>query len=174
MPTCPQLPPVPSEVLSRFPKMREWDSKLRTYANDLCALIPDSDDGAITEQRLADLEACCEDFHAHIIAKIVHGTVSNVVGLSDVQFLDNKTIGKSGPGYGRFTHTLQSNLIPLGDALYIPANYNMVNAGVYNIVGSLSVDGTACFIDVLTDTYTFNGTFRVVGAFEVVGTATFS
>jgi hypothetical protein len=154
--------------------MRQFDSRLRAYATDLCSLVPDSADTDAIEERLDDLEALGDNWSAHISSKVVHGTTSNVVGLSDAQFLDNKTIGKTGPGYGRFTHVIQSNVIPLGDDLVVPVSHNMVNAGVYSVYGTLTVAGTACFIDVLTDDYTFNGTFRVVGNFEVVGTATFS
>lgn len=42
MATCPQFPPVPAEVLARFSKMREWDSKLRKYGTELCAVVSGS------------------------------------------------------------------------------------------------------------------------------------
>ena len=73
MATCPQLPPVPSEVLSRFPKMREWDSKLRSYAVDVCDFVSDSavDLSGINAQIAAlqaevddlenQIEECCDD-----------------------------------------------------------------------------------------------------------------
>ena len=66
MPTCPTLPPVPQDVMSRFASMRSWDAKLRTYADNLCLVIPDSVDLSPIEQRVAVLEALVADHETRI------------------------------------------------------------------------------------------------------------
>lgn len=68
MPDCPTFPPVPAEVMARFGKMREWDVKVRAYANDLCAVIPDAVDLGPVEQRVADLEALVINLSQRILA----------------------------------------------------------------------------------------------------------
>lgn len=153
MATCPQAPSVPQEVLQRFRTMRDYDKQMRNLVASLCAIIPDPTDLTDILDRLAALEAagsgstdCCDDLYAHIASTVVHGTVSDVVGESDTQDLDNKTIGFTSPGYGRFTHCLQSNRIAFTETLDVPSNYNMVNAGTYIIDGTLTVSGTAEFL----------------------------
>ena len=154
MATCPTPPAIPQEVLMRFRTMRDYDKAMRQFAAALCAFVASGIDLTDILNRLDALEAagsvapadCCADLYAHIAATVVHGTTSNVVGESDVQSLDNKTIGFTNPGYGRFTHVIQSNEIPVADTLYVPFFHNMVNAGTYSIAGTLIVDGVAAFI----------------------------
>lgn len=154
MATCPTPPPIPQEVLMRFRTMRDYDKAMRQFSAALCAFVASGIDLTDILNRLDALEAagsvapsdCCADLYAHIASTIVHGTISDVVGESDTQDLDNKTIGFSNPGYGRFTHVLQSNVIQFGDTLYVPLQHNMVNAGNYSIAGTLTVDGVASFI----------------------------
>lgn len=52
--------------MARFGKMREWDSKARSYATNLCALIPDSVDTGPLEQRVDALEACCDEVQSKL------------------------------------------------------------------------------------------------------------
>lgn len=57
MPTCPRAPSVPQEVLQRFRTMRDFDKRLRTFATDLCAVIPEATDLSSIIARLDALEA---------------------------------------------------------------------------------------------------------------------
>lgn len=79
---------------------------------------------------------------SHIAATSAHGTASPIVGETDVQSLENKSVGLANPGYGRFTSLMSKNTIPSGITVSIPADYNSVIAGPFTILGDLFVDGT--------------------------------
>lgn len=57
MPTCPQAPSVPQEVLQRFRTMRDFDKQLRSFALNLCSVIPDEPDLSGILARLDALES---------------------------------------------------------------------------------------------------------------------
>lgn len=84
------------------------------------------------QELLSDLpEGFFESLQEHIEATIVHGTESNVVGESDEGILERKRIGEDHPRHARFL----SNIVrsSLSDVLTIPAGYQMVVDGPYEI-----------------------------------------
>lgn len=82
MPTCPTIPSVPQEVLQRFRTMRDYDVRMRKYADGLCAIIPDSADISSILARLDAIEALLAS-HTALIAGLqveVDGLVSASAG----------------------------------------------------------------------------------------------
>jgi hypothetical protein len=78
---------------------------------------------------------------AHIAATKAHGTGSSIVGQSDEQSLERKTIGFTDPRAAKFTQIAQSNTIASGMAITIGANENMVMTGPLNVLGTFTVLG---------------------------------
>lgn len=95
----------------------------------------------------ADFEALLADFSAHILADVVHRKDTPVLGESDEQIVEKKTIGQTDPRYGRFTHVIQNNFIRVGESLTIPVSENMIVAGPFEIAGELIVDGYFASVD---------------------------
>lgn len=89
----------------------------------------------------AAIAALTDELAAHIAATIVHGTSSPVVGVTDEQALERKTIGMSEPRDARFRHMLQVNEIEVGESFDVPAGFNMVVAGPFAVNGTLTVFG---------------------------------
>lgn len=92
-------------------------------------------------QLVAQVNQALADLQAHIAATVVHGTASNVVGETDEQALEAKTIGQASPRLATFTHALQRNSVPASEMFVIPAGHNMVVAGTFDVYGTMSVDG---------------------------------
>lgn len=97
---------------------------------------------------IAQINALTASLAAHIAQNIVHGTSSPVVGETDEQVLERKTIGEASPRNARFIHALQRSEILAGEVFTVPTGFNMVVAGPFtvNIGGSLIVDGAAGFV----------------------------
>lgn len=104
------------------------------------ATLSDSDKALLNGTK-SDVDALQKALNDHIASKIVHGTVSNVVGVSDEQALNAKTIGEIADRNARFNHMLQRNSIPLGEDYTIPENFNMVVAGPFTVEGTLTIEG---------------------------------
>lgn len=82
-----------------------------------------------------------DDLAFHIAQNIVHGTTSPVVGETDEQALEKKTIGLSFPRDGRFAGLMSTNLITSSQTITIKANTNWVTTGPITISGTLVVEG---------------------------------
>lgn len=95
---------------------------------------------------LSQLTALKDALKAHIDAAAAHGTQSQIVGVSDAQALDQKDIGSTTPGPGRFTSVIVKNFIPLGITLTVGSDEFMVAAGPYTIQGRLVIDGTVVWL----------------------------
>ena len=97
---------------------------------------------------IAQIDALSDALAAHIAQTIVHGTNSDVVGETDEQVLEKKTIGESAWRNARFLHAIQVNQIENGETYTIPSGFNMVIAGAFsvNVGGMLIVDGSAGFV----------------------------
>lgn len=91
--------------------------------------------------QVATLIAQAVTFTAHIAAHAAHGTLSPIVGESDVQPLDSKTIGANQPGYGAFTALMCSQDIPAGSLVQVGFQQSMVVAGPLTVEGTLVVTG---------------------------------
>ena len=100
-----------------------------------------SDLAAQVQAISAQLAALLANFAQHIAAITAHGVTGVIVGTTDAQSLDNKTIGFTAPGYGRFTTVMGCNTIPLGANITIPAGYYMVVGGSLTIDGTLTIEG---------------------------------
>lgn len=83
---------------------------------------------------------------AHIAAHAAHGTLSDIVGKTDVQAVESKTIGLVAPGQGRFLSVINASSIPFGKTVVIQAGCNMVVGGTYAVAGTLVVEGTLSFV----------------------------
>jgi hypothetical protein len=100
-----------------------------------------------TPSNQEQLDQLSDDFQEHIAADVVHRKDTPVVGESDEQILEAKTIGQLSPRYGRFTHSLQRNTVLIDEILTIPADYNIVVAGPFTVGGELVVDGYFASVD---------------------------
>jgi len=78
---------------------------------------------------------------AHIAATKAHGTASSIVGQSDEQSLDRKTIGLTDPRQAKFTQITTQNTIAFGSTVTIGAGENMVMTGPLNVLGTFTVLG---------------------------------
>lgn len=83
-----------------------------------------------------------QTLNAHLVASIVHGTTSPVVGESDAQSLDRKRIGFALPGYGRFTALMSKSQISSNENVLIPLGYQMLVGNPFTVNGTLRIDGT--------------------------------
>lgn len=90
---------------------------------------------------IADVSALEDALAAHIAANVVHGTASPVVGETDEQSLEKKTIGVNFPRNAVFKHALQISEIPADESYTVTAGFNGVVAGPFDIYGELIVDG---------------------------------
>ena len=106
---------------------------------------------------IAQINALADALADHIGRVIVHGTDSPVVGETDEQALERKTIGFTHPRNAKFQHVIQVNEIVAGEVFTVPDNYNMIVAGPFSVE-----DGGELVVD--TD-----GNFAVVGDVEEQG-----
>lgn len=83
-----------------------------------------------------------DDLAAHIADKTTHGTATDIVGIEDIQNLENKNLGLAAPKTGRFRHLVGGNVVALGETVSVPVNFNMIVAGVLTVDGVLDVAGT--------------------------------
>lgn len=95
--------------------------------------------GGTEAAQIAELQA---DFDAHIQAKAAHGTTGDIVGTTDTQTLERKTIGQTFPGYGRFAPTVGYRKIDHGRSVTIGPDDFMIVAGSFVVDGTLVVEGT--------------------------------
>lgn len=101
----------------------------------------------VTGPSQAEVDQIADDLAAHIAADVVHRKDTPVVGESDEQILESKTIGALNPRYGRFTHVIQTNFVRSGESLTIPVNENIIVAGPFEVAGELIVDGYFASVD---------------------------
>jgi hypothetical protein len=101
---------------------------------------------AALSAQVATLMAQAQVFSAHIASDVAHGTTSAIVGESDAQPLDNKTIGGVAPGAGFFSSLMNQQTIPAGQTVTVQSGYSMVIAQPVSIGGTLNVSGTAVFL----------------------------
>lgn len=99
-----------------------------------------------TDALSAEIDEVAGDLAAHIADKSTHGVVGDIVGTTDAQPLDAKTIGLLSPGHARFRSCVVSNVIYGGEIVTVPADYNWVVAGAFTVVGTLIIDGTMAFL----------------------------
>jgi len=117
-------------------------SSLATITSQLAAITPGSGLASQVAALVAQLTAVVAGLASHIASTQTHGTISDVVGETDVQNLDNKTIGSAFPGYGRFVlGALGFNQLGPGETLNVTENDFLITAGPVDISGSLIVDG---------------------------------
>ena len=102
--------------------------------------VPGASTGS-TSGLQADLSALADKLNKHIASHIVHGTTSEVVGESDEQPLDSKTIGFNAERNAKFRHVLSYSRIDLGEEFVIPVNFNMIVAGEFIVDGLLTIEG---------------------------------
>jgi len=100
----------------------------------------------ITATNTADSVA--GELAAHIAATVVHGTASNVVGQTDEQTLERKTIGQAQPRNGRFRGLVSANIIAAGEAVTVPTDCNMLIAGPLSVTGSFTCHGYFTVVNV--------------------------
>jgi len=89
---------------------------------------------------IAQIAALSDALADHIAQVIVHGTSSPVVGETDEQSLERKTIGESFPRNARFKHALQVNEIESGEVFTVPAGFNLTVTGPFTITGTLIIE----------------------------------
>lgn len=91
---------------------------------------------------MAQVAALVANLAAHILATKAHGTIGDIVGTVDTQALESKSIGLNTPGYGRFSVVMESNVIPLGQTVDVPAGYTMFVGDPFEVDGTLNIAGT--------------------------------
>lgn len=94
-----------------------------------------------------ELEDLRNAFEEHIAADVVHRKDTPVVGESDEQILESKTIGMERPRNARFLHHTQVNKIRQTEVFVILAEENMIIAGPMAIGGELTVYGYFASVD---------------------------
>ncbi len=158
-----RIPPLPklSEAVSKGgfkdglmnheEAMEEWRKDLERTIVERIQAVPNAPAAAATTTATssssdkvtpAQLAAVQQQLEAHIDSDVVHGTQSPVVGESDAQNLDAKTIGSNQPEYGNFKAAINSNLVQAPDMLVIGTMSNLVIVGGLQIDGLLTVNGT--------------------------------
>ena len=95
----------------------------------------------VTPPNNGAIQAVLDQLLAHIAATIVHGTESDVSGVTDEETLERKTIGVNFPRDGYFRHMLQANEVSVGEDFTVPTDKNMLVAGPFSIFGTLTVEG---------------------------------
>lgn len=109
-------------------------AQVTALAAQVAALSPGGD--------AADIAAVSAALAAHIASTTTHGTISRIVGQSDAQPLDNKTIGQTGPNYGRFAPPVGlSSILPTQVITVGPQDF-MVVAGTFSVAGTIKIEGT--------------------------------
>lgn len=99
-----------------------------------------------TDDLSSDIAEVAGDLAAHIADKSTHGVSGDVVGTTDPQSLESKSIGFTSPGYGRFKTCISSNIIYISESVVVPVDYNWVVAGLFTVYGSLTIEGTMHFL----------------------------
>lgn len=117
-------------------------ASLTALSNQLAALNTPSLSPQVASLT-AQVAAIVAQLAMHILATVAHGTTGNIVGTSDRQNLDSKTIGSTVPGYGRFVAgAIGYNQISASVTVTVTVNDFLIMAGPVNVFGSLVVDGT--------------------------------
>lgn len=78
---------------------------------------------------------------SHIAATSAHGVSGLVVGTSDEQTLERKTIGQTNPRNGRFRAVVQKSRVSAGEEVVIGVGDQMLVSGPFTIAGRLAVIG---------------------------------
>lgn len=87
-----------------------------------------------------------ESLLAHIESSTVHGIEGQVVGTTDAQELDSKTIGTQNPLMGVFMPLVVRQRIPGGLQFTIPSGSCMIAGGSVEVDGQLVVDGELAIV----------------------------
>lgn len=93
-------------------------------------------------QNKAEDSSLLDALNSHMQSKTVHGISGEVVGTTDEQELDSKTIGLNEPSYGRFRALIGASAISATEKITIPTGYHMVVPGDYMIEGEMTIEGT--------------------------------
>lgn len=98
---------------------------------------------ALIAEDLEDAITALQDaFVQHVGANVAHGTTSPIVGTTDNQQLENKTLGLANPKYGRFAPPMGYGNVPHGTTVTVNSGDFLIVAGTFEIIGQLQVDGT--------------------------------
>lgn len=90
----------------------------------------------------AQVQALATALAAHIAANVTHQTSTPIVGESDPQALERKTVGFVSAGYGRFWPSVGVQNIANGTTVTINGGEAITIAGPFDVYGQLNIDGT--------------------------------
>ena len=121
-------------VQSTMATLESVQTALAAQVNALAA-VPDAVVAPV------DLTPLLTALDAHIEATAAHGTVGDIVGTTDEQALEAKTIGFNYPRQGRFRSALNRSDVEITETLRIPSGYTHVVVGPFTVHGQLIVEG---------------------------------
>lgn len=122
--------------------LAEIQTQLEALAAQIAALTTSAGQAAQIAALTQEVTTLGNELANHIAAAITHKTLSAIVGVSDQQALNKKTIGNVSPGPGRFQPLIVVASIPSTQSVTINAGESMVIAGEFSVSGSLIIDGS--------------------------------
>lgn len=98
--------------------------------------------GSVTAALQALVQTVSNQLIDHIASSVAHGVASDIVGETDTQSLDGKTIGADQPGYARLNPAVLLNGIPAGTFIEIGPADVLLAPSPFVISGTLKVAGS--------------------------------
>lgn len=115
---------------------------MATAQTALTAQVTALEVAPVVETETVNLTPVTDALEAHISATSAHGTSGVVVGDTDEQALERKSIGMTDARHGRFMSAINRSEVGPGETWVIPAGFAHVVAGPFVVSGYLRIEGT--------------------------------